>query len=124
MAPNGLSTFGQGTQTSVDGPVSEQLLNTQQLIVFGGTVGSAQGAGLDLSAIGGDGKIGDGGILRLTGAVGKNGSVAVFLSQFDGIQRFGQGTDLVDLDEDGVGGGGFNTTAQEFDVGNEQIVTD
>src|SRR6185437_10784878 len=45
------------------------LLDPQQLVVFCRAVGPRQRTGLDLSAIGRDREIGDGGILRLTGAM-------------------------------------------------------
>lgn len=49
----------------------------------------------DLSAIGGNGDVGNRSVFRFPGAMGGHGSVSVAVSHFDGIQCFGQGTDLV-----------------------------
>ncbi|MND32218.1 hypothetical protein D3C80_227860 [compost metagenome] len=43
---------------------------------------------------------------------------------FDGIERFRQRADLVDLDEDGVGNAHLDTVAQAGGIGDEQIVAD
>ena len=66
-------------------------------------VGAAGGAGLDLAGVQGHGEVGDGGVLGLAGAVGDDGGVARAVGHLDGVQGLGQGADLVDLDEDGVG---------------------
>ena len=52
------------------------------------------------------------------------GGEAVALGQFDGVERFGQGADLVDLDEDAVAGFLVDALLQAFGVGDEQIVAD
>src|SRR3989475_5937800 len=53
----------------VDRRVIEDLLDAQQLVVLGDAVRAGRGAGLDLAAVGGDGQVGDGDVLRLSGAV-------------------------------------------------------
>src|SRR5882757_9324491 len=55
---------------------TQLLLNAQQLVVFGGTVGTRQRSGFDLAAIGGDSEIGDGGILGFAGTVRHHRGVA------------------------------------------------
>ena len=44
------------------------------------------------------------------------------MGHLDGIERFAQSPYLVYLDEDGVGTAHFNTFAQEFHVGNKEVV--
>src|SRR4051794_33602634 len=48
---------------------AQLLLDADQLVVLGETVGAGERAGLDLPAIGGDGEVGDGRVLGLAGAV-------------------------------------------------------
>ena len=59
--------------------------------------------GLDLAGVGDQRNIGDGGVFGLTGAVGDHGGITGPVGHLDGVQGLGQGADLVDLDEDGVG---------------------
>jgi len=94
------------------------------LVVLGDPIGTAHRTGFDLSAICGYCDIGDGGVFGLTGAVRKHAGVAVLFGELDGIKGLGQGPDLVDLDEDRVGGAGFDPFLEELDVGNEQVVAD
>ncbi len=51
-----------------------------------------------------------------------NGGVAIALCQFYGAKSFGQRTDLVNLNEDGVCATEFDTFFKIFDVGNEEVV--
>ena len=53
-----------------------------------------------------------------------DGGVAVAAADFDGVERFGEGADLVDLDEDGVGHAVFDAVLQAFGVGHEEVVAD
>src|SRR6266542_4723011 len=98
----------------VERVASEQLLDAQQLVVFGGAVAAAQRTGLDLAAIGSNGEVGDGRILSLSGAMTEHGGVPVFLVQFDGIERLREGTDLVVFDENRVGGAGVDAFLEKF----------
>ena len=56
--------------------------------------------------------------------MGHNGGVAGAVGDIDGFQCFGERADLVDLDEDGVGGAGLDAAAQADGVGDKQIVSD
>ena len=49
---------------------------------------------------------------------------SVALAGFNGFDRFGQRTDLVELDKERVGGGFFDRTADAFRIGHEEIVAD
>ncbi len=46
------------------------------------------------------------------------------MRRFDSVERLGQRTDLVDLDEDGVGNAHLDAVTQARGVGNEEVVTD
>ena len=109
---------------AVDGVVAEFLFDAEELVVFGDAVGAAEGASLDLARICGHGDVGDGDIFGLAGAVADDGRVFVFLGEFDGVEGFGEGTDLVDLDEDRVRHALVDAFLKEFDIRNEEIVPD
>ena len=66
--------------------------------------------------------VGDGGVLGLAGAVRHYGGIAVTVGQLDGVQGLGQGADLVDLDEDGVGNVVVKAHLEPLGVGDEQVV--
>src|SRR6202035_2303269 len=100
------------------------LLDPQQLIVLGGAIGARQRAGFDLAAIGGDRKVGDGGILGLAGTVRHDGGIAGLVGHLDRGERLRQRTDLVDLEQDGIGTAVFDAVGKARDVGDEQIVAD
>src|SRR3954454_2983513 len=109
---------------AVERLLAELLLDAQELVVFGGAVGARKGAGLDLTAIGGDREVGDGGILGFAGAVRHHRGVAGLVRHLDGGERLGQRADLVDLDQDRVGPSGLDAFGEALDVGDEEIVTD
>ena len=50
--------------------------------------------------------------------------VAVAAAQVDGFEGFGDGADLVELDEDGVGHALLDAALQALDVGDEDVVAD
>lgn len=100
------------------------LFNSEQLIVFCHAVGTAEGAGFDLSGVGRYSDVRNGGVFRFPGAVGNNGGVFVVLGQLHRVQRFRQGADLVDLDQHGVRHMAGDAQVEEFHVGNEEVVSD
>src|SRR5690606_12067613 len=63
-------------RAGIMGAVAQFLLNADELVVFGEPVRTREAACLDLPAIGGDGEIGDGRILRLARAVRHHAGVA------------------------------------------------
>ena len=71
-------------------------------------------------ALRGHGQVGDGGVLGFAGAMGDHGGVAGPVSGLDGLQGLGEGADLVDLDEDGVGHALFDAGFQALGVGDER----
>ena len=102
----------------------ELLLDAQQLVVLGNPVGSRRRASLDLSAVGCDREIGDRRVLGLTGAMRHDSRVAVRLRQCDSIQRFGERSDLVDLDQDRVRRLLLDALRETHRVRHEQVVAD
>ena len=81
------------------GVAAEFLFDAEELVVFGEAVGAGEGAGLDLAHVEGDGDVGDGGVFAFAGAVAEDGGVTVAFGEFDSVEGFGEGADLVDLDE-------------------------
>ena len=59
---------------------------------------------LDLAAVGGDGEIGNRGVLGLTGAVAHHAAVAAAVREGYGVERLGQRPDLIDLDPERIRG--------------------
>ena len=108
---------------SVNGTIAQFLLDTKQLIVLRHTVGTAQRTGLDLAAVRSDRDISDRSVLGLSGAVRGHGRVSMTVCHLDGVQRLGQGTDLVDLDQDRVGATLLDSLRQELHIGHELIIT-
>ena len=68
--------------------------------------------------------IGDGGVLGLAGAVRDHRRKPGLVGHFDGLERLGEGADLIDLDQDRIGDALFDPLGQAGRVGNEQIITD
>ena len=53
-----------------------------------------------------------------------HGGIAGALGHIDCCQCFGQRANLVDLDQDGIGGGGFDAARQPGDIGDEKVIPD
>jgi hypothetical protein len=56
-----------------------------------------------LTGGGGHGEVGDKGVFGFAGAVRDDGVVAGFAGELDGVDGFGDGADLIQLDKNGVG---------------------
>ena len=54
--------------------------------------------------------------------MGYDGGIAGTVGHLDGVQRLGEGADLIDLDEDGVGHLLFDTGGEALRVGDKQVV--
>src|SRR5690349_4064442 len=89
--------------TGIAGGGAQLLFNPQQLVVFGDPLAARRGAGLDLAGVQGYDQVTDRGIFRLAGTVGHHGGPARPLRQFDRLDGLGQGADLVQLDQHGIG---------------------
>src|SRR6266849_10702749 len=103
---------------------AEFLFDAEELVVFGDAIGAAGGASLDLAGGGGDGEVGDKGVLGFAGAMGNDGVVAGFACQFDGVDGFGDAADLVQLDENGVGDAFVDAAGKALGIGDEEVVAD
>src|SRR5690606_27018392 len=68
-SPRVASSAGQRTTTPEGRLLVELVLDPQELVVLGDAVAAGGRTGLDLPAVGGDGEVGDGRVLRLAGAV-------------------------------------------------------
>mgnify|MGYP007000545899 CR=1 FL=1 len=115
---------GEGATAGVDGVVGQLVLDKQQLVVLVDALATGGSTGLDLTRVGGHREIGDGGVLGLTGTVGGHGLEARTVRTLHGLERLGQRTDLVHLDEQGVGRLLINAALETLGVGHEEVVTD
>src|SRR5699024_3847735 len=88
--------------TRVHGRVVQFLFNTQQLIVLIHALTTGWCTGLDLAGVGGNRAVRDRDVFGFTGRVRDHGGVAVALCQGNRIQSFTDGTDLVELNQQGV----------------------
>src|SRR5260370_41479833 len=77
-----------------------------------------------LAGSGGDGEIGDEGVLGFAGTMRDDGIVAGFAGQFDGVDGFRDAADLVQLDENGVGDAFADAAGKTRSVGDEEVVAD
>mmetsp|Transcript_4888 Transcript_4888/g.15614 ORF Transcript_4888/g.15614 Transcript_4888/m.15614 type:complete len:370 (+) Transcript_4888:114-1223(+) len=90
---------GSEVGARVDGAIPELLLDAQQLVVLCEPLGPARRTRLDLSRLEADGEVGDEGVLRLAGAVGRHHAPARLLCHVDRLDRLGDGADLVHLEQ-------------------------
>src|SRR5690606_2120234 len=111
--------------TTLVGRLAAQLLfNAQQLVVLGDAVGTAQGAGLDLTGGSAYGQVGNGAVLGFTRTVGNYRGVTGRLGHLNGFQGLGQRANLVELDQDRVADALVDAFLENLGVGHEQVVTD
>jgi len=102
---------------------AELFFDAEELIVLGDAVGAAGRAGFDLAGGGGHGEVGDESVFGFAGAVGNDGVVAGLAGELDGVNGFGHGADLIELDEDGVGDAFVDTAGETLGVGDEEVVS-
>lgn len=114
----------EGLEAKVFSLIAKFFFDAEKLVVLCHTVSSGSRTGLDLASVDGNGQVSDGGIFGFTGSVGDHAGIAVGLGKTDGVKSLGQGTDLVDLDKDGVGNIVDDALLDEFRIGNEEIVAD
>src|SRR5256884_574021 len=94
----------------------------QKLIVLCDAVGAAGRAGLDLPSRGSHGEIGDKSIFGFAGAVGDDGVVARSARQLDRLNRFGDASDLIQLDKNRVRDSLLDPSRQPLRIRHEKIV--
>merc|ERR1719310_92790 len=108
----------------VVGAAAELLLNAQQLVVLGHTLGTARSASLDLARAQADGHVGNEVVLGLTRAVGHHDAPALG----NGVKAGGDGlrgsADLVHLQQEGVGSLLLLAVLDALWVGDEEVIAD
>ncbi|ANB13625.1 hypothetical protein AWJ20_1924 [Sugiyamaella lignohabitans] len=109
--------------TGVDGLVAKSLLDTEDLVQLGQTLGTGGSTGLDLSGSDTNRQVGNEGVLGLTRSVGNHDTPLGGVRVLGSLDRLGQGTDLVDLEEKSVSSLGLNGLGNELGVGNSQVIT-
>src|SRR5699024_12345165 len=87
-------------------------------------LGASGCTGLGMAAAQGDRKVSNGCGLSFTGTVGHHGAEAVAVREVDGVEGFGQGTNLVDLDQQRVGCLFVDAALQAGWVGGKEVVAD
>ena len=117
-------TWRQGFAAGEAGGAAEGFFDAQELVVFGDAVGAGGGAGFDLAGAHGDYEIGEEGVFGFAAAMGDDGGVVGLASHFDGFDGFGDGADLIELDQDGVADAFGDAAGENFRVGDENIVAD
>src|SRR3546814_5231264 len=99
---------------SSDLRVAQLLLDAQKLIVFRDALASSGRAALDLPRVHRDGQVGDRGVLGLARAVRQHRGVARAVREVDRVERLRQGSDLVDLHQQGVRRAAGDALGQEI----------
>lgn len=100
------------------------MFDGEEAVVFGDAVAAGQGAGFDLREVPGDGKIGDGCVFRFARAMRDDGDVAMGFGKVDAGESFGEGADLIGLNEDAVGDVFSDASLEKRGVGHKEVVTD
>lgn len=108
----------------VDGELSELLLNSEDLVELGKTLRSGGSTGLDLTSSETNSNVGNGDILSLTGSVRDHDTPASGVGVLGSLDRLGEGTDLVDLEEKGVASLELDSLLDAKRVGDSQVITD
>lgn len=108
---------------SVDGVVTELLLDTEDLVELGETLRTGRSTGLDLTSAETDDDVSDGNILSLTGAVGNHDTPVSTEGVLGSLNSLSDGTDLVDLQEESVAGLLLDGLLDELRVGDCQVIT-
>mmetsp|Transcript_46027 Transcript_46027/g.144790 ORF Transcript_46027/g.144790 Transcript_46027/m.144790 type:complete len:536 (-) Transcript_46027:86-1693(-) len=115
---------GSEVGARVDGAIPELLLDAQQLVVLCEPLGPARRTRLDLSRLEADGEVGDEGVLRLAGAVGRHHAPARLLCHVDRLDRLGDGADLVHLEQQRVGRAVLDRARDLGRVRDREVVAD
>ena len=94
------------------------------MVQLGKTLRSSWGTSLDLASPNTDNDISDGNILSLSGSVGNHNTPSGSVGVLCGLDRLGESTDLVDLEEEGIAGLELNGLLDADWVGDSQIISD
>ena len=110
--------------SSVDSFVSELLLDSKNLVVFGKSVGSAWGSRLDFSSSETANEISDEVILSLSTSVGDHNSPAGSLGHVACLDTLSYGTNLVHLEEEGIAQLLVDTSLHSSRVCHQEVISD
>jgi hypothetical protein len=121
---SGQTVPGERAATGVPRRVCEFFFDPQQLVVLRDTFGPGRRTRLDLTATGGNGEIGDRGVLGLAGPVAHHAAEGGAVGQVDGVEGLGERADLVDLHQHRVGGRLGDAPGDPLRIGDEQVVAD
>jgi len=101
---------------------AKTIFDAEQLVVLRNAVRTGRSAGFDLASVRRNCDVGNRAVFGFAGTVGDYSCVACALRHLDRVERLGQGTDLVDFNEDGVAYAFLNAVSQTLGVRNEQVV--
>jgi hypothetical protein len=109
---------------SVDGVLAKLLLDAEDLVELGKTLRAGRSTSLDLTGAETDNDVGNGDILGLTGAVRNHDAPVGAEGVLGGLDSLGDGTDLVDLEQESVARLLLDGLLDELRVGDSQVVAD
>ena len=98
--------------------------NAQQLIVLGRTFASARGAGFDFSRAQAHGQVGNVIVFGFTRTMRRHDAPSVLFGEFDSVNGFRNGSNLIDLEQEAIGRLLFDSFLNLDGVGHGQVVTD
>jgi hypothetical protein len=110
--------------SSVDGVVTELLLDTEDLVELGKTLRSGRSTGLDLSSAETNDDVSNGDIFSLTRAVRDHDTPSGTKGVLSSLDSLSDGTNLVDLEQKCVAGLELDGLLDELGVGDSQVITD
>ena len=99
-------------------------MNSQKLVVLAYAIGSRHRAGLDLPGICRNREIGNKRVFAFTRPMRDDDAVRRLSRHIDGIQGFGERTDLIHLNEDCIRDAHSHAAREAFRVGDKKIVAD
>ena len=108
--------------TSIHRKVAQLLLDAEDLVEFGETLRAGGSTSLDLAGAETNDDVSNGDVLGLAGAVGDHDAPAAGIRVLGGLNRLGEGSDLVDLEEEGVAGLELDGLLDADRVGDGQVV--
>ena len=92
------------------------------MIIFSNAVGTSRSTGLDLACVYCYSDVSQGGVLGFAAAVGNDTGVASAFCSFNSVKGFGQGTDLVYLNQDSIANTLLDAFNKTLFVGYKQVV--
>ena len=97
--------------------------NTEVLVELGQTLRAAGSTGLDLARSDTHDDVSNGDILSIAGAVGHHHAPFTSVGVLGSLDRLGESADLVDLEEQGIGGLWLDGLLDADGVGDSQVIS-